>query len=53
MTRQITALAALAVLAACGATPTTSAPAAGEAQANTAPADSSTSRGPNMFGSGN
>lgn len=57
MNRQILALlaaAALATLAACGTTPTASESApTGEWQANTAPADTSANRVPNLFGSGN
>ncbi|HYW10301.1 MAG TPA: hypothetical protein VE871_00025 [Longimicrobium sp.] len=56
MTKQMSAvlaIAALTFLTACGTTPTASEAAAqGDAQANSAPADS-TSRGPNLFGSGN
>lgn len=57
MTRSINALlavAALATLAACGTTPTTGdATPPNEGQANSAQADTSTSRVPNLFGSGN
>ncbi|HST60709.1 MAG TPA: hypothetical protein VLK84_18560 [Longimicrobium sp.] len=61
MKKQISALfaaAALAVLAACGSTPTTSdAAASAEWQANEAPSaapqDTATGRIPNMMGSGN
>ncbi|HST60710.1 MAG TPA: hypothetical protein VLK84_18565 [Longimicrobium sp.] len=57
MIKQISALLALTALAsltACGTTPTTSETAApGDVRASSAPADSSTSRVPNLFGSGN
>lgn len=57
VTKQITAVlavSALAFLAACGAAPTSSdAAPPSDWQANTAEADTSTSRVPNLFGSGN
>jgi hypothetical protein len=49
----VLAAASLAAFAACGATPTASTTPPGEWQANAAPADTSTGRVPNLFGSGN